>query len=167
MNPIDTSKHTKYSLELIFSEADKMSEALLKSLSENVNKSFVLFALYASLISFSFVQVTSKDWIYLFLLVGVILSAIVLYKNLFPFVIVFRGSEPSKIITSYFDNFNGEDLDKELLATQIENYEDAMTQNRDTIVRMVRRFNNSIKTLIFSVLLFVILWYFQSFAECL
>ena len=166
MNPIDTSKHTKYSLELIFGEADKMSEALLKSLSENVNKSFILFALYASLISFSFVKVTSKEWIYLSLLVGVILSAIVLYKNLFPFVIVFRGAEPNKIINSYFDNFKGEELDKELLATQIENYEDAMTQNRETVGKMVNRFNNSIKVLVLSVLLFVALWYLHGTAEC-
>lgn len=42
MKPIDINKHTKFSLELIFSEADKMANQILKSISENRNKCFLL-----------------------------------------------------------------------------------------------------------------------------
>lgn len=48
MKPIDTSKFTTASLQLIFSEADKLQSNLLKSISENTNKSFLLLAIYSS-----------------------------------------------------------------------------------------------------------------------
>jgi hypothetical protein len=89
MNEIDITKHTKYTLELIFSEADKMANQLLKSLSESVNKSFVLFAVFSSLFSFSFVQVIEANWFYLFLLVGSVISCLIIHKNLFPFKVIF------------------------------------------------------------------------------
>src|SRR5690606_28753738 len=98
MKQIDINKHTKYSLELIFSEADKMSNQLLKSLSENVNKSFILFAFFSSLFSYSFLKVVQSDFLYITLLIGSIVGCVVIRKNLFPFVINFNGALPEKML---------------------------------------------------------------------
>ncbi|HTO35721.1 MAG TPA: hypothetical protein VLZ72_05755 [Flavobacterium sp.] len=166
MKQIDINKHTKYSLELIFSEADKMSNQLLKSLSENVNKSFILFAFFSSLFSYSFLKVVQSDFLYITLLIGSIVGCVVIRKNLFPFVINFNGALPEKMLDPYFDEFEGETLEKEYLATQIQSYNSAMNLNEQTIKKMVKRFNNSILVVIASFVLFGIV-YFYLFIKCL
>jgi hypothetical protein len=161
MKEIDITKYTKYSLELIFSEADKMANQLLKSLSENVNKSFVLFALFSSLFSYSFVKVIQSDYLYIILLIGSVISSIVIHKNIFPFKVKFNGALPEKMIDPYFHNFKGEILEKEYLATQIQSYNDAMDSNHKTIMRMVNRFYNSIWVILSSFTFFGIIFLFQ------
>jgi hypothetical protein len=160
MKEIDITKHTKYSLQLIFSEADKMASQLLKSLSENVNKSFVLFAVFSSLFSYSFVKVVQSDYLYIILLIGSVISSVVIHKNLFPFKVKFNGALPEKMIDPYFDNFEGEILEKEYLATQIQSYNYAMDSNHKTIKKMVRRFYNSIWVILSSFTLFGIVFLF-------
>lgn len=154
MNEIDINKHTKYTLELIFSEADKMANQLLKSLSENVNKSFVLFAVFSSIFSFSFVKVVETNWFYSFLLIGSVISCFIIHKNLFPFKVYFNGSLPEKMIDSYFEKFQNEELEKEYLATQIQSYNFAMNENHKSIKNMVERFNHSIWCILISFILF-------------
>ncbi len=166
MEQINIEKHTKYSLELIFSEADKMANQLLKSLSENVNKSFILFAIFSSLFSYSFVKVIESDFLYTILLLGSVISCIVIHKNLFPFVINFNGALPEKMLDPYFDEFEGETLEKEYLATQIQSYNLAMNSNEQTIKKMVKRFNNSILVIISSFALFGIAFLYM-FIKCL
>ena len=144
MEQINIEKHTKYSLELIFSEADKIANQLLKSLSENVNKSFILFAIFSSLFSYSFVKVIESDFLYTILLLGSVISCIVIHKNLFPFVINFNGALPEKMLDPYFDEFEGETLEKEYLATQIQSYNLAMNSNEQTIKKngqKIQQFN--------------------------
>jgi hypothetical protein len=165
VNPIDINKHTRYSLELIFSEADKMANQLLKSISENANKSFLLFALYSSLFSYSFIQMVQSNFEYSIILIGSSISILVLRKNLFPNVVKFSGSQPSKILVEYFDNFQDEELEKELLATQIENYNDSLIKNDSTIEKMVNRFFNSIWCMAISFLIFIIVLLISSFIE--
>ena len=166
MEQINIEKHTKYSLELIFSEADKIANQLLKSLSENVNKSFILFAIFSSLFSYSFVKVIESDFLYTILLLGSVISCIVIHKNLFPFVINFNGALPEKMLDPYFDEFEGETLEKEYLATQIQSYNLAMNSNEQTIKKMVKRFNNSILVIISSFALFGIAFLYM-FIKCL
>ena len=166
MEQINIEKHTKYSLELIFSEADKIANQLLKSLSENVNKSFILFAIFSSLFSYSFVKVIESDFLYTILLLGSVISCILIHKNLFPFVINFNGALPEKMLDPYFDEFEGETLEKEYLATQIQSYNLAMNSNEQTIKKMVKRFNNSILVIISSFALFGIAFLYM-FIKCL
>jgi|SRR5690606_1620167 len=166
MKSIDINRHTKYSLELIFSEADKMAVQILKSISENRNKSFVLFALLSSLFSFSFIKFTENQYDYTVLLIGTLLGCIFLRKNLFPQTISFNGSLPENMINSYFDNFEDETLEKEYLATQIESYNKAMSDNREEMSKMVNRFRNSVISVLVSFILFGIVFLFR-FIECL
>lgn len=166
MKQIDINKHTKYSLELIFSEADKMANQLLKSLSENVNKSFILFAIFSSLFSYSFVQIVQSEFLYIILLIGSVVSCFVIHKNLFPFVVNFNGALPEKMLDTYFDDYEGEILEKEYLATQIQSYNYAMNSNQQTIKKMVKRFYNSIKVMVLSFALFGIV-YLYLFIKCL
>jgi hypothetical protein len=56
MNPIDISRHTKNTLEFIFNEADKMATEILKSLAENTSKSFILVAIYSSILSLEWIS---------------------------------------------------------------------------------------------------------------
>jgi hypothetical protein len=165
MDKIEVSKHTKYSLELIFSESDKMAESITKSLSENVNKSFVAFAIYAWIFSFSFVKVAEGELSYVIACVGCVVSSIFLYKNIFPETVIFRGARPELMFDSYFDDFSGEDLDKEYLATQVENYNDAISENMETITKQVKRFNRSVVALIVFLILLLVALYFP--VECL
>ena len=165
MKEIDISKNTRFSLEFIFGEADKMANQLLKSIYENANKSFILFAIYSSIFSFAFVQMLESSREYSVLLIGSAISIIFLHKNLFPKKVIFRGSQPAKIVLDYFDNFEGENLEKELLATQIQNYNFAIIENEATIEKMVRRFFNSIWCIAISFFVFSIVFLISSFVE--
>ena len=166
MKTIDISKHTKYSLELIFSEADKLATQILSSISENRNKSFFLFAFIASLISFSFIKITESDFNYLILLIGGAFSCVLLRKNLFPQTIGFRGALPENLIISYFDKFKDDDLNKEYLATQIQSYNDAMNHNKEEMIAMVKRFKNAALFMFFTFIIFGIA-FLIGFIECL
>ena len=79
MKNIDITNQTKYSLEFIFSEADKLSSELTKSISENANKSFLVVAFYSSILSFSFFKVAEGNYLYLTLLFGTVLSIFLLH----------------------------------------------------------------------------------------
>jgi hypothetical protein len=160
MEHIQTKKHTKYTLELIFSEADKMATHILNSISENRNKSFLLFAFITSVFSYSFVKITESQYLYSILIVGSIISLLFLRKNLFPQTISFNGALPEIMIDSYFDNFNDDKLEKEYLATQIESYNNAMKSNRIQMSKMVDRFKISAIITLFSFLLFGLVFLF-------
>jgi hypothetical protein len=168
MNSIETKKHTKYSLELIFNEADKMSTDLLGYISENVNKSFILLAIYFSVLSFSFFKIIENyNFLYSLLIIGTLFGCYVLRKNIFPNTICLKGALPENMIQDYFSSFTEEDLDKEYLATQIESYNYAMIENKKTIEKMVNRFKKSIYIVLFSFLLFGFISALFLFTECL
>lgn len=154
MEQINTKKHTKYTLELIFSEADKMATHLLSSISENRNKSFLLFAFITSVFSYSFIKITELQYSYSVLIVGSIISLLFLRKNLFPQTISFNGALPENMIDSYFDDFKDSKLEKEYLATQIESYNKAMKNNRVQMSKMVDRFKISAIITLVSFFLF-------------
>lgn len=165
MKKIEIERYTLYSLELILSEANKLSEQILKSISECVNKSFILFTLYSSIFSFSFVKVVGLDFSYLILLIGTIISNFIIRKNIFPNYISFNGVLPENIFISYYNDFSNEELEKELLATQIESYNCAMNKNRTTIEEMSNRFSTSIYCMLLFFVLFGIV-FLISFIEC-
>lgn len=168
MTPINLDQHTKYSLEFIFNEADKMSSEILKSLSENINKSFLVVAFYSSIVSYAFFQLLESNYLYIILLIGGTLSIMLLRKNLFPSTIVIKGSPPELMINQYFDGFSGENLDKEYLATQIQSYNKAIIHNQAIIVNLVIRFKQSIYCLVVTLILFLLgNCCFYSSAECL
>ena len=166
MKKINVQNLTKYSLELIFKESDKLASQVLKSLSENVNKSFVFGALYSSIFSFSFIKVVENELMYLYLLIGSIISTLVISKNMFPNVVNFNGALPENMIDEYFDSFQDEDLDKEYLATQIESYNTAINKNKSTIDLMVSRFKKSIWIMFLAFGFFGIIFTFFPFIKC-
>ena len=154
MEQIKTKKHTKFTLELIFSEANKMATHILDSISENRNKSFVLFAFITSILSYSFIKITECEYSYSVLLIGCIISLLFLRNNLFPQTITFNGALPENMINSYFNDFKDEKLEKEYLATQIETYNSAMNNNRVQMSKMVSRFKISAIITLVSFFLF-------------
>lgn len=160
MKPITTKNHTKYTLELIFSEADKMATHILNSISENRNKSFLLFAFITSVFSYSFIKFTELQYSYAVLIVGSIISLLFLRKNLFPQTISFNGALPENMIDSYFNNFKDDKLEKEYLATQIESYNIAMNNNREQMSKMVDRFKLSALITLVSFLFFGLVFLF-------
>jgi len=166
MTEIDITKHTKYSLEFIFNEADKFSDQLLNGISANTNRSFVLFAFLTSVFSYSFVNILEKDFKYLLLLIGSTIGILIIRKNLFPSEIKFKGSKPEKIMLKYFDDFSNEELEKELLATQIKSYNTAINENESTIDSMIKRFSKSIWCLVISFFTFLIIFLISFIVEC-
>ncbi len=167
MKPIDIEKHTKSSLEFIFCEADKMASEILKSLSENINKSFLLVAFHTSIVSYAFFQVIENDYMYGVLMIGEVISISLLHRNLFPSTIIVKGSLPQNMIHKYFEGFSDENLEKEYLATQIQNYNKAIIHNEAIIVKLVVRFKRSIYCLIMTLALFLLGICSFSSAECL
>jgi hypothetical protein len=143
MEQIITKQYTKYTLEFIFSEANKMATHILDSISENRKKSFFLFAFTASILSYSFLKITECDYSYFVLLIGSIVSLWFLRNNLFPQTVTFNGALPENMINPYFNNFTEEKLEKEYLATQIETYNSSMSSNRVQMSKMVSRFKTS------------------------
>ena len=131
MKPIKTKNYTKYSLELILSEADKHFTEVLNSVNQNSNRSFYLFGLYLSIIAFSFAKILNQEYLYFILLLGSAVSCMILKNNLFPFKKEIKGSQPSNIIISYFDDFKDENLDKEYLSVLIESYDSSIEFNKD------------------------------------
>jgi ABC-type multidrug transport system fused ATPase/permease subunit len=166
MKEIDISKYSKYSLELIFSEADKLSDQILKSISENRNKSFWLFAFISSLFSYSFVKIIETNYDYFMVLIGAIISCVILRKNLFPQTIQFNGALPENMLIEYFHTFKDEELDKEYLACQIQSYNSAMLKNKELISKMVIRFKIAVWSILITFFIFGILFLFR-FVECL
>lgn len=161
MKAIEVDKQTKYTLEFIFAETDKMAVQILKSISENTNKSFVVFALISSLFSYSFIKMTDNQYDYVLLLIGCLISCIFLQKNLFPRKMSFNGSLPENMINSYFDKFESEQLEKEYLATQIQSYNQAMSNNRNEMLKMISRFKKAVYTILIAFVLFGIAFLFR------
>jgi hypothetical protein len=161
MKEIEVAKKTKYTLELIFTETDKMAVEILKSISENTNKSFIVFALISSLFSYSFIKLTGSQYDYALLLIGSLISCLFLRKNLFPRKMSFNGALPENMIHSYFDKFKGEELEKEYLATQIQSYNQAMSDNRNEMLKMVSRFKKAVYTILISFAFFGIAFLFR------
>lgn len=166
MVPIDTKKHTKYTLELIFSEADKMAVQILKSISENRNKSFVVFAFITSLFSYSFLKTVDGQFDHFILLTGCVIALFILRRNFFPPIISFNGSLPENMINPYFDSFSGVELEKEYLATQIQSYNQAISENGNEMVKMSKRFKKSVLGMLISFFLFGLVVLLR-FVECL
>jgi hypothetical protein len=154
MKQINIKNHTKNSLEFIFSEADKHFTDVLNSVGQTSNRSFLLFGIYISLITFSFAKMLTNDFEYFILLIGGIISSVILFRNLFPINREIKGSPPSSLISPYFDNFKKEKLEKEYLATQIHSYNDSIELNKTLIKKMVNRYSNSAINLIVFILLF-------------
>lgn len=166
MKELDISNYSKSSLEFIFSEADKMAYHILNSISEIRKKSFLLFALMSSVLSYSFIKTTENELTYLILIIGSLVSLLFLRKNLFPSKISFSGALPENLINEYFDNFRDEILEKEYLATQIQSYNSAMNKNKDLMEKMVGRFKVSTILMLISFLLFGFV-YFVLLVECI
>jgi len=165
MEPISTKNHTKYTLELILSESDKHFTEVSDSISKISNRSFYLFALYLSLITFSFSEIIKQDYEYFILLIGTIVSCFILKNNLFPLKKEIKGSKPSDIVLPYFDDFKNEDLDKEYLSTLIESYDASIELNKDLIKKMVKKYSNSFINLIVFVFVFFFVFLYL-FIKC-
>ena len=160
MNKIDTTNHTKYTLEFILSEADKISSGVKDTIKTSVNRSYVALAIYVSLGSYSFLKVVLEDHTFAIPLLGALVSGVVLYQNLTPSLFTFRGSLPEKLVTPYFEEFDGDDLEKEYLSVQIVNYNKATRDNLRLLESLAKRFNNSIKILLgFLVVFFLVFFY--------
>jgi hypothetical protein len=73
----------------------------------------------------------------------------------------FNGALPENMIHSYFDKFKGEELEKEYLATQIQSYNQAMSDNRNEMLKMVSRFKKAVYTILISFAFFGIAFLFR------
>lgn len=166
MNPIDTSKFTIESLKFIFNEADKLQTNLLKSISENTTKSFFLFAVYSSLLSYAFVKLIANETHYIILVFGAFFGIYMIKNNLAPMTVNFNGALPENMLDSYFDQFQGEELEKEYLATQIESYNSAMNENKVKIEKMGGDFIYSAIILVLTLLVFGAIACLLRFVEC-
>ena len=69
-----------------------------------------------------------------------------------------RGSAPTDILHEYFNQFQGEILEKEYLATQIQSYNDSIISNKNLISKMTKRFVNSFKFILLTSFLFAIIY---------
>lgn len=165
MEEINITKHTIKTLDFIFKEADKNLSDVLNAINQNSNRSFFLFGLYISLISFSFSKIITFEYQYFILLIGAVISCLIIRKNLFPTIKEIKGSTPSDMINTYFDDFKNEELEKEYLATQIQSYDTSIGLNRDLINKMTNRYVNSFKILILFTSLFFLV-FFIMFIKC-
>lgn len=163
MKYIKTENHTKYALELIFSEADKHLTTVLDSINKSSNRSFYLFGLYLSVITFSFSKIINQDYCYFILLIGSIVSCFVIKNNLLPLSKEIKGCKPTDILIPYFDDFKEEKLEKEYLSVLIESYDKSIELNKNLIQNMVKNYSNSFKILISSVFVFSIVFLFIFF----
>ena len=165
MKDLDLNKQTKYSLEFILSEGDKHFTEILNSINQNSNRSFLLFGVYLSLITFSFTQIISNNYEYIILFFGATISSLILKNNLFPNKREIKGSSPSVFNNSYFDSFDNEELEKEYIATQIYSYNDSIDINKHLIDKMVKRYMNSIYV-VFLFILFFLFFYIYISTQC-
>lgn len=154
MREIDSNKHTKESLTFIFNEALRLNESYLKSISATVNRSYIMFAFFCTILTFSFFHVLNNEKLYFILILGMITCMIAIRKNIFPSSITFSGSLPDKMVDEYFDNFSGESLIKEQLIVVIENYDIMLKKNKLTVSILAKRYLLSIWILVVSILIF-------------
>lgn len=154
MKNIDISKYTKYSLELIFSEADKSATESLLFISETSKRSLILFAIYISLFSFSFFKIVELDYSYFILFIGSVISGFILRKNLLPYSISPKGANVEKMMDDYFISFSKRDQDKERLSSLIESYKYVIDRNFYTSRLMVSRFKKSVKSIAITLIVF-------------
>jgi len=160
MKEIDISKHTKESLEFVFTEATKLSDNVLLSISKNTQKSYILAALLASIFSYSFTKIDTKIEMFI-LIVGSSVSLMILYRNIFPKKTSFNGSLPEDLLSDYFNNFKEDDLAKEYLATQIESINDCISDNMVLVPKMTERFKSSVYAMLFFFFLFLLYLFFR------
>lgn len=163
MEHINIKKHTKETLTFVFSEADKHFSSVIDAVKSNSNRSFFLFGLYLSIASFSFSQLIELKYEYIILLLGCIVSAFLLLKNISPTIIEISGSSPSDILVPYFNNFEKEELEKELLATQIESYNESIRLNKILVSKMSNRYIWAFRIILLFILVFVFVFSFFLF----
>jgi len=138
-----------------------MSVQILESISENTNKSFIVFALISSLFTYSFLKLSEYQFEFSVLLVGCLISCFFLRKNLFPKKIDLNGALPEDIVLPFYDKYEGELLEKEYLATQIQSYNNAIINNRNIMDKMAPRFKKAVLTMLIVFLLFGIVFLFR------
>lgn len=116
-----------------------------------------------SIASFSYLEVVDSKYVYLILLGGCVISALFLLKNISPTIIEIKGSSPSDILVSYFDYFQDEELEKELLAVQIESYQKSIELNKVLVLRMSNGYIWSFRVLLAFILVFLFVYSFLFF----
>ena len=165
MEETSIENHTKHSLELIFTEADKLSTHFLNSIKSNTSRSFFLIGIYISIITYSFFEILKYNFEYVLLLIGGVISLFVLFKNIIPDEISFRGVYPDAMLSSYFTDFKGVKLEIEVVNVLIRKYNKDIKGNKILINIMTNRYLKSIKIMAISFIVFSIVSLFF-FIKC-
>ena len=161
MESINTENQTKYTLELILSEADKHFSEMLSSVEKNTNRSYYLFGLYVSVVAYSFNEITKLNNEYLILIFGSVISCVILFKNLFPISKEIKGAKPEDLIQDYFNDFKDDYLEKEYLASLIESYNDSILINETLIKEMTERYKYSVYNIAITFFLFFLFFFIK------
>lgn len=166
MKKIEIDKQTKDSLIFIFEEANKHANQVFNSIRESVNKTYLLLAICVSSLTFSFFNLFEEEYSYSIIFVGSVLGICFSYKNLFPSKRMYLGSLPETMLKPYFNRFRGEDLEKEILAAQIESYNESIKTNLGVLTKVVDRYKRSFIVLLLSFIFFGVTFFTIHMTKC-
>ncbi|SOS48861.1 hypothetical protein [Tenacibaculum piscium] len=146
-------------LDFIKNEAEKLLLSYNKSISETTNKSYTFIAFIIAVLGYSFKHAL-KNESYYFLFIGLIISLVILIKNVYIKTILMNGFSPKKLSTAdlHQTGFNSLNLMKIKI---IDNYQDSISKSRAMLVQISENFALSFKVSIGSFIIFAFYFFFS------
>lgn len=148
MKESDFADYDDAAVDFVFSESSKMLDETFKSFRESINKSFIVFAIYSGILSYSFNEALKRaDYrlSYIIAFIGALIGAILITRNLLPGKMILPGTNPKDFIDPYFSHMDaiGKQV-REMKIGKILDHHAAIDQNIKLVHKRSRRFNFSV-----------------------
>lgn len=158
MKDVNWSLYNLESLKFIHTESSKRIEESVKSFRENSNKAYIALAVYTGLVASSFKAVASDGISFgtlhhLVFCIGAGVAALCLRHCIYPKKLHLPGTDPSLLVSPFFESKNEVEQNRELLITKIIDNEQAIKDNLSQVTLRVQGFNLSVKVFAASILL--------------
>lgn len=164
---IQIEKYTKESLELIYNEAQKHMDEIIKSYRLAVNRSYVFILFLTGVIGFCLQNIFNEQLMlfYVFCSLIFLIPIFILRKNVIPTNIVFLGCNPSLLIHSYYEN-RKENQYQEYLKSRIQDLDEAIITNSNVLIKANDRVKKSYISFIVGLFVCLLLFWFLN-SKCL
>jgi hypothetical protein len=147
---IDTDKYSLESLKFIHQQSLTNLGEIWSGFREITNKSYTALVIYAGIatkIVLDFGQSdykALKGYLFFFLLITTLIPIIIVFKNILPTKMSFKGADPNRLLGDYFEFYKEQEQEKKLIAFMIEMQSEQIKFTRTQLKKRVQLLNYSI-----------------------
>lgn len=156
---IDTDKYSIESLKFIHQQSLTNLGEIWGGFREITNKSYTALVLYGGVLAKIVLDFGKGDYkdlnqsIILVLLLSVLFPIIIVFKNILPTKMSFKGVEPNRLLGEYFEFYIGEEQEKKMIAFMIEMQSEQINVARIQLRKRAMLLNYSIYCALVSLII--------------